>query len=71
MMELLILDKKVVFHTLRHTFASWLVQDGVPLVVVSKLLGHSILNITMRYAYLDQLLQARQAIAQLNEKFDL
>ena len=44
--------QKVVFHTLRHTFASWLVQRGVPLYNVSKLMGHRSLQMTMRYAHL-------------------
>ncbi|HBT97742.1 MAG TPA: hypothetical protein DEB25_09005 [Desulfobulbaceae bacterium] len=52
---------KVVFHTLRHTFASWLVQAGYPIVLVSQLLGHSSINVTMRYAHLAPS-QAREAV---------
>ena len=42
----------VTLHTLRHTFASRLVQRGVPIQTVSKLLNHSTIQMTMRYAHL-------------------
>jgi integrase len=43
---------KVVFHTLRHTYASWLVQEGTPLYEVAKHLGHSTITQTERYSHL-------------------
>lgn len=37
-------------HTLRATFASWLLDDGVPIHVVSKLMGHANIATTSAYA---------------------
>ncbi|MCX5817118.1 MAG: site-specific integrase [Proteobacteria bacterium] len=45
---------KVVWHSLRHTYASWLVQSGVSLYVVQKMLGHSQISQTERYSHLHQ-----------------
>ncbi len=40
------------FHDLRHTFASRLVQGGVPLYEVMNLTGHKSLSMVQRYAHL-------------------
>lgn len=39
-------------HDLRHTMASWLIQNGADLVHVRDMLGHSSVKVTERYAHL-------------------
>ena len=47
------LNSKLNFHSLRSTFASWLIQKGVSITNVSKILGHSSVRVTeAHYAFL-------------------
>ena len=50
-------DSRLHWHSLRHTFASWLVQDGVSIYAVQQLLGHADVKTTQVYSHLqpDQL----------------
>jgi len=41
-------------HTLRHTHASRLIQNGMSVYEVKEILGHSDIKTTMRYAHLEQ-----------------
>jgi integrase len=50
---------KIVFHSLRHSAASRMVQAGVDLYVVQKILGHSVITVTEKYSHLsDESLRA-------------
>ena len=47
--------RKIRFHDLRHTFASVLINNDVPLINVSRFLGHSDISTTANiYAHLDK-----------------
>ncbi len=38
--------------SLCHTFATWLVLEGMPIYEVQKLLGHSSISVTQVYSHL-------------------
>jgi site-specific recombinase XerD len=46
------LNPQLHFHSLRHSFATFLVKDGVSLYEVQKLLGHSNISVTQVYSHL-------------------
>lgn len=64
---------KITFHSCRHSYASWLVEQGTDLYTVQKLLGHKTNVMTQRYAHLaeGQLRNAaRRLSARLKSKKD-
>lgn len=60
-------------HTLRHTHASRLIQNGMSVYEVREILGHSDIKTTMRYAHLEQrqvTAKARDVMNRLNQRND-
>ena len=56
-------------HTLRHTHASRLIQNGMSVYEVREVLGHTDIKTTMRYAHLETkqvTSKARDVINRLN-----
>lgn len=60
--------QRVTFHTLRHTFASWLVERGTDIYTVQELLGHSDLKLTARYAHVGENVM-RSAVEELGRAY--
>ncbi len=54
------------WHVLRHSFASQLAAAGVPVMAIKDLLGHSDINMTMRYSHMSPSV-LRSAVAVLGQ----
>ena len=59
---------KITFHSIRHTFASWLALQGETILTIKELLGHKTLAMTVRYAHLMPE-QKKQATLKLENNF--
>jgi len=59
------ITKKVKVHTLRHSFATHLLENGTDVRIIQKLLGHNNLNTTMIYTQV-----ANSALTQVKSPLD-
>ncbi len=48
------IKKKINVHTLRHTFATHLLEDGMDIVSIKELMGHALLSTTLGYLHIAQ-----------------
>lgn len=67
LLDLAGIDRKFRIHDMRHTHATWLLEAGVNIKVVSERLGHSSIRITLdTYAHVLQTMQ-QEAVDTLND----
>jgi len=64
------LPSKYTIHTLRHTFATINLRNGIPAKIVQEMLGHSTISTTLDlYTHVDLEMQ-NEAVKKLENKFD-
>jgi len=65
--------KKITSHSLRHSYATHLIESGVDLLEVQKILGHSSILTTIRYTHLTNhtAKNAELAIHELMKNFSI
>lgn len=59
---------KITVHSLRHMFATILLEQGLPLVKISACLGHSSINTTFEY-YCDVMDADSKVVDFMNDSF--
>jgi len=62
------IQKEICVHTLRHTFATHLLEDGLDIMTLKELLGHANIETTMLYLHIAQF-QNKRAFSPLDTLF--